>query len=368
MKPMKYRKLPRGGEAISIIGLGTSSIQAASEQEIEETVRYALERGINYFDMASAEAKPFAAYGRALAGSRDKAYFQIHFGADYTTGTYGWTTNIDAIKRSVDWQLHALQTDYIDFGFIHCIDDPADLRKAEKAGVIRYIQDLKEAGVVRHIGLSSHTPSLANRVLDMGILDMLMFSINPGYDYRKGNYGIGDVDERMALYRRCEKEGVGISVMKAFSGGQLLDAKTSPFGQALTEYQCLQYALDKPGVLTVLPGIRGKADLDRILGFLEAEPEETDYSVIGNFAPQDANGKCVYCNHCKPCPAGLDIGLINKYYDLSKAGDRLAHNHYEKLEKKASDCLQCGHCNHRCPFHVDQVSGMQSIAAYFGEL
>lgn len=365
MKPMEYRTLPHGGEPISIIGLGTSSIQAASEQEIEETVRYALERGINYFDMASAEAKPFAAYGRALKGNRDKAYFQIHFGANYETDTYGWTTNMDAIKRSVDWQLHTLQTDYIDFGFIHCIDDTANLRKVEKAGVIRYIEDLEDQGVVRHIGLSSHTPSLANQVLDMGILDMLMFSINPGYDYRKGDYGIGDVEERMSLYRRCEKEGVGISVMKAFSGGQLLDAKTSPFGQALTEYQCLQYALDKPGVLTVLPGIRGKADLDRILGFLEAEPEEKDYSVIGSFVPQDADGKCVYCNHCKPCPAGLDIGLINKYYDLAKVGDRLAHNHYEKLEKKASDCLKCGHCNHRCPFHVDQVSRMEMIASYF---
>lgn len=339
--------------------------QAASEQEIEETVRYALERGINYFDMASAEAKPFAAYGRALKGKRDKAYFQIHFGTNYETGTYGWTTNMDTIKRSVDWQLRALQTDYIDFGFIHCIDDAADLRKVEKAGVIRYIEDLKGQGVVRHIGLSSHTPSLANQVLDMGILDMLMFSINPGYDYRKGDYGIGDVEERMSLYRRCEKEGVGISVMKAFSGGQLLDAKTSPFGQTLTEYQCLQYALDKPGVLTVLPGIRGKADLDWILGFLEAEPGEKDYSVIGSFAPQDASGKCVYCNHCKPCPAGLDIGLINKYYDLAKAGDRLAYNHYEKLEKKASDCLKCGHCNHRCPFRVDQVSRMETIASYF---
>ena len=43
----------------------------------------------------------------------------------------------------------------------------------------------------------------------------------------------------------------------------------------------------------------------------------------------------------------------------------LAHNHYEKLEKKASDCLKCGHCNHRCPFHVDQISRMESIAAYF---
>ena len=60
----------------------------------------------------------------------------------------------------------------------------------------------------------------------------------------------------MELYRRCEMEGVGISVMKAFSGGQLLDAKTSPFGRALTEYQCIQYALDKPGALTVLSGVR----------------------------------------------------------------------------------------------------------------
>ncbi len=78
----------------------------------------------------------------------------------------------------------------------------------------------------------------------------------------------------MNLYCRCEKEGVGISAMKAFSGGQLLDAKTSPFGKALTEYQCIQYALDKPGVLTVLPGIRNKKDLHRILGFCKASEAE----------------------------------------------------------------------------------------------
>ena len=74
-------------------------------------------------------------------------------------------------------------------------------------------------------------------------------------DYETDSYAIGSVAERMELYRRCETEGVGISVMKAFSGGQLLDAKTSPFGKALTEYQCIQYALDKPGVMTVLPGV-----------------------------------------------------------------------------------------------------------------
>lgn len=363
---MEYRKLPHGEETISVLGLGTSSIGMAGEKEAEAVMTMALEAGINFFDMASADAAPFPAYGRAINGMRNKLYFQIHFGANYQTGKYGWTTDLDTIKRSIDWQLTALGTDYIDFGFLHCIDEESDWNTVRKSGVLEYIQQLKQEGTVRHIGLSSHTPWLANRVLDMGGIDLLMFSINPGYDYRHGEYAIGSVDERAALYRRCETDGVGISVMKAFSGGQLLNARTSPFGKALTEYQCIQYALDKPGVLTVLPGIRDRADLRRILGFLNATTEEKDYSVLGSFAPQDAAGKCVYCNHCQPCPVGLDVGLINKYYDLSRAGDHLARDHYDKLEKKAGDCAKCGHCDKRCPFHVFQADRMTEIFAYFG--
>ena len=92
--------------------------------------------------------------------------------------------------------------------------------------------------MVRHMALSSHTPALAARVLDQGMIDQLMFSINAAYDYQHGDYANGSAGERMALYRRCEAEGVGISVMKPFAGGKLLDAKLSPFGQALTPYQC----------------------------------------------------------------------------------------------------------------------------------
>lgn len=135
----------------------------------------------------------------------------------------------------------------------------------------------------------------------------------------------------------------------------------------MTEYQCIQYALDKPGVLTVLPGVRDRKDLKRILGFLQATAEERDYSILGSFAPQDASGVCVYCNHCQPCPAGLDVGLINKYYDLARAGDVLAHDHYSNLEKTAGDCVSCGHCDSRCPFHVAQSQHMEEIRSYFGK-
>ena len=361
---MEYRKLPHGEERISVLGIGTSTLGQAGEKEIAATMELALEKGINYFDLAAGDAAVFIPFGRVLSGCREKAYLQVHFGADYRSGKYGWTTNLDAIKRSVDWQLKALQTDYIDFGFLHCLDELEDLEKSK--GTLEYILRLQKEGIVHHIGMSSHTPEVVQKSLDLKVLDMLMFSINPAYDYRHGEYAIGSAGERMALYRRCAAEGVGISVMKAFSGGQLLDGKTSPFGSPLTAYQCIQYALDKPGVLTVLPGVRDRTELTNLLGFLSASPEEKDYSIIGTFTPKEITGACVYCNHCQPCPAGLNVGLINKYYDLSKAGDGLAKDHYAHLEKHASDCVQCGHCDARCPFHVAQSNKMTEISAYFG--
>lgn len=364
---MEYRVLPHGGEKISIIGMGSSVIGAQPEGEIIAIVRAAVENGVNFFDMAGGHAAIFEAYGKALEGIRDKVYLQVHFGANYTTGEYGWTTNLDEVKASVRWQMERLRTDYIDFGFIHCLDEDKDLAAYQAGGVLDYVLELKKQGIIRHIGLSSHTPALVNRVLDMGILDIVMFSINPVYDYGQGDYGIGSSDDRLSLYRRCEKEGVAISVMKPFCGGQLLDAAKSPFKAALTKNQCIQYALDKPGVVTVLPGFGSHEEMKEVMGYLTSSAGERDYSVISSYTPEEAIAKCVYCQHCHPCPAGLDIALINKYYDLTKLGDGLAKEHYLTLGKTASDCVQCGHCNGRCPFRVDQMARMQEIAAYFGK-
>ena len=98
---MEYRVLPHGGEQVSVIGMGSSVIGAQPEKEITATVRAAVDSGVNYFDMAGGHAAIFAAYGKALEGIRDKVYLQIHFGADYTSGEYGWTTELAEVKRSV---------------------------------------------------------------------------------------------------------------------------------------------------------------------------------------------------------------------------------------------------------------------------
>lgn len=114
-------------------------------------------------------------------------------------------------------------------------------------------------------------------------------------------------------------------------------------GRVLSQYQCIQYALDKPGVLAVLPGIRNVEDVKHLLGFFDAAEEERDYSALGSYTPIEMAGTCVYCNHCQPCPAGMNVGLINKYYDLAKAGDAMATEHYQNLELHADSCIQCGH-------------------------
>lgn len=364
---MEYRKLPRGTEMIGTLGLGMGGIQNAAPEEIEAVVSRAIENGINFFDLCAGGASVYEPFGRAIRGRREKVYFQLHFGAVYNAaGEYGWSRDLSEIRRTFAWEMKALGTDHADFGFLHCIDEESDFEDICANGIFDYVRALKKEGIVRHIGFSSHTPSVANKLLDTGEIDLMMFSINPAYDFEKGDeLGIGTVQERAALFRRCEAEGVGISVMKPFHGGQLLSAVSSPFRQALTKNQCIQYCLDRPAVLAVVPGVRGLDDLGELLRYPASTPAECDYSAIASFTPEAAVGSCVYCNHCQPCPAGIDIGIVNKYYDLALAGDKMAANHYQKLAVKADACLGCGHCDRRCPFKVGQQARMKTICEYF---
>lgn len=365
---MEYRQLPHGkpNEKFSVLGLGMGGIQHTSSDEIEAIIKKAIDNGINFFDLCAGGAV-YAPFGKAIKGKRENIFIQVHFGAVYDeNGEYGWCRDFDTIKKTFLWELETLGTDYVDFGFLHCVDQDEDFDKLVEIGVVDYLKELKEQGIVHHIGFSSHTPSVANRIIDTGIIDMMMFSINPAYDFEKGDeYGIGSVAERRELLNRCQCEGIGISVMKPFFAGQLLSAEHSPFGVAMNHYQCLQYAIDRPGVLTAVPGVQTMEHLDLLLGFDNATPEEKDYSMIASFTADKIAGTCVYCNHCQPCPAGIDIGLINKYFDLAMAGDEIAANHYDKLAVKATACLKCGHCDIRCPFGVNQSERMAMIAKKF---
>lgn len=202
---MIYRKLPHGEEKLSCLGLGMGGIQSAPPEETEKTVRKGIENGINFFDLCAGGAAVYAPFARAIAGVRDKVHFQLHFGAVYNKqGEYGLSRDLSRIKETFEWEMSVIKTDYADFGFLHCVDEENDIKDIEQNGILDYVKDLKRRGRVRRIGFSSHTPEVAQRLIDTGLMDMMMFSVNPAYDMEKGDeYGIGSAQERAALFRRC---------------------------------------------------------------------------------------------------------------------------------------------------------------------
>lgn len=363
---MEYRKIPHGNDRLSTIGIGAGSLELADEHEVEAIIRYAMEHGINFMDTIMNRdnaAKPIA---RALKGVRDQMKMQIHFGAYYPNGVYQRTRDPKEVQKGFEQELRKYGTDYADIGMIHCVDELDDFDTVMNGGTFEYASKLKKDGTIRYLGFASHTPDICKKFIETGAFDVFMLSLNASYDFEPADGMLSLSQKRVELYQECQKLGIGITVMKPYGGGQLLNEGTSPFGRAMTISQCFQYALDRPAVLSCLPGVRSVQDLKEALHYYEASKEERDYSFLANLPNKGMQGACIYCNHCQPCPAGIDIGLVSKYMDLAKAGDELAKEHYLKLNRHASDCIGCGSCERNCPFHVQVRDRIAQAHEFFG--
>ncbi|MDL2225478.1 aldo/keto reductase [Eubacteriales bacterium OttesenSCG-928-M02] len=364
---MEYRVL-RDGVKISTIGVGVGNYGYAKVplDEIERIFNVAFEHGVNFLDTCMSESWPAEAIARSIKSNREKVVMQNHLCIGYPNGKYSHLLTLSDTKDAFARELKKYGTDYSDIGVIHFVDEDSDMQRLMDTDVIDYAFELKKQGIIRNVAFASHTPAVARKALDVADFDAMFFGINAGYDYEPSDDGLVLSAERTQLYQECEKRRIAITVMKAYNNGQLLDERTSPFGKAMTVPQCLQYALDRPAVVSCLAGAISSAEMAETLRFYEAPAAEKDYSFIGNLQKRDMAGACTYCGHCMPCPQGIEINAVNRYYNLSKSGDPLATEHYRNLSVHADACIKCGHCKEFCPFHVDMPLRMKEIKQYYG--
>ena len=379
---MRYRTLGKTGLQVSEIGFGGEWLERHEKQESTELLRYAHEKGINIVDCWMPDPKSRDIIGEAMKGCRSSWYVQGHIGSTYQNGQYVRTREMQYVRPAFEDLLNRFHTDYIDLGMIHYIDSVEEWNKAMNGQFIDYVHELHEKGVIRHIGLSTHNPQIGKLAVETGFIEMILFSINPAFDmrpatedlesmfdgYDQGQFSGIDPD-RAEFYRLCEEKEVGLTVMKGYFGGALLDKERSPFGVAFSPIQLIHYALTRPAAASILCGYDTKEQVDAAVAYETASADEKDYaSVIAGAPYHSYKGICTYCGHCKPCPMDIDIAMVNKLYDLASmqpAPPESIVQHYRALDHYASECVGCKSCEKRCPFEVRIADRMQKAEALF---
>lgn len=369
---MEYRALGETGIEVSAIGLGTEHLLDVPREEVVAVGRTAIDRGVNYLDLIWAHPAYRDNFAAALQGRRDRAILAGHLGSALKGEQYLRTRKVEVCEHFFRDLMERLDTDYLDVAMIHNVNTDRQYEPLLRpGGVVELAHRLNREGRARAIGMSGHSVELFQRVLQDGIVDLLMLPVNMAGNAQPG---------RRELLQACAAQGVGVVAMKAFAGGKLLQGRKVYFGRyqtggkafkrraspEITPVQCLAYALAQPAVFTVIPGVASMAELEADLAWIEASDEEKDFAAALAGFEEYVSGECVYCNHCLPCPAEIDIGLVLRLADV--AGDGLTpalRAQYEALPAKAADCTACGACVKRCPFGVDVIAKIEQAAALF---
>lgn len=379
---MNYRKLGNTGFLVSEVGIGGEYLEDESLKTTVDTMHAAMDLGVNILDIFMSEPNVRTNLGAGIKDRRDKIYVQGHICSIWENGQYGRSRDLEKSKFFINDLFTRLDSDYIDIGMLHYVDTMDDWQDAKQNGIVDYMLKLKQQGRFRTLGVSSHDPLVAQEMVNSGVFEVLMFSINPMFDLVLNQVGtidylehpeLGNIDHisinksRAQLYSLCEEKGVGITVMKTLGAGRLLKAESSPFKVPMTVNQCIHYALSRPAVSSVLIGARSVSEIEDAVSYCDAADEEKDYSAVFAHLTNEQSGACMYCNHCLPCPVHIDVAQSTRILDEARQygmNDSLRRE-YAELGHKASECVACGACEKRCPFAVRVIDNMKEAAALF---
>ena len=368
---MLYRKLGRTGADVSAVSLGTEYLLDVSPEPVTRIIHEAIDRGVNYFDLFYAQAAFRDKMGRAFRGRRHDVMLTAHLGAVERQGQPARSRDPRECERFFLDYLKRFGTDYTDVLFLHNCDTQDDYETTMDR-LLPLARHLQSRGQARFIGFSGHTVATSRQAVLSGEIDVLMFPVN---------LVSNTVPGKQDLLQECVARDVSLVAMKPYAGGRLLSEETMlslHFGltggedreversERVTPVQCLDYVLAQPGVSTAVPGCGDLNELSQALAWVDADNAEKDFSRALADLGESQVGECVYCNHCLPCPAEINIGRVLRLLDTARAtsSERLKKT-YPSLRTSPAECTECGACTDRCPFGVDVIPRMQEACELF---
>ncbi len=335
---MEYRVLGKTGLRISRLGFGGIPIQKIDADGTKALMQKLLAEGVNYIDTARAYTVSEEYLGYALEGIRDQ----------FVLATKSMARTKDAMAQDIETSLQKLRTDYIDLYQIHN-PNAKDLEQVlAPGGALEALQEAKQAGKIGHIGITLHSVDLFRQAVEFNWVETIMFP-----------YNIVET-QGQELIARCGEKNIGFICMKPLAGGAIEDGEIA-----------LRFVVSNPNVTVVIPGMAALEEVDQnvktvsnIAPLTDAEQEKIQKvrNLLGtNF--------CRRCNYCAPCAAGINIPmvfLIEGYYSRYHLTD-WALGRYEGLAKTAADCIGCGVCEDRCPYHLPIREMMKNTVKVFGK-
>ena len=335
---MEYRILGKTGLKISRMGFGGIPIQRIDAEGTRILIRKLRDAGVNYIDTARGYTVSEEYLGYALEGIR----------GDFILATKSMARTGEAMAADIETSLRNLRTDYIDLYQVHN-PGAADLDAVmAPGGALEALLEAKAAGKIGHIGITLHLLELFEKAVELPWVETIMFP-----------YSLVETQAE-DLIRRCAEKNIGFIDMKPLAGGAIEDATLA-----------LRFIAANPHVTVVIPGMAAPEEADQNLAAMEdASPltrEELDK--IECIRKTLGTQFCRRCNYCAPCAQGIAIPaqfLFEGYYtryDLKE----WAVARYEGQAKTASDCVECGVCETRCPYNLPIREMLKKVAGTFGK-
>ncbi|MDL2220388.1 aldo/keto reductase [Eubacteriales bacterium OttesenSCG-928-N14] len=320
---MEKTTLGKTGLQVTRTAFGCLPIQRISEEDAVNLLKQAYDGGINFYDTA-----------RAYTDSEHKLGLMAQqVGREnIIIATKGKAGTADEMNALLEESLKQLDTDYVDLYQFHNPDYVP--RPGDEYGGYDALLAAKQAGKIRHIGITAHRLDVAIEAIESGLYETLQFPFS---------YLSGEPD--IQLVEQCERANMGFIAMKALSGGLVANVPAT-----------FTFIRQYPVVVPIY-GIQRAWELEEFLA-LDANPPQMDEAMqqcIEQERKEFSGNFCRGCGYCLPCPAKIEIPMAARIqFFLTRAPYKAyISKDYQKKMQSINRCAHCNACSRRCPYGLD---------------